>query len=530
MNQLILTRAEPQLAHTLLLIFLALFSARTSRGSELGTRMLASILSGIHRAIPFCDDSSSRDQSGELLAAQLDLLFRCAHAASFGTAVQALMVLSHATILTNAASERFYRALFTSILHVELPNSSKRALFLNVVFKAMIADTHDGRVAAFAKRLLQACAHSPPAFICGALLLLSEAAKRKPSLRALLTAPPPTAAAAAAATGGGADNGGEGHGYVWNKREPCHSGAELSRLWELTQLLSHYHPSVVHFATSVATGESISYDGDPLRDFGLMPFLDKFVFKNPKSARRKQQGGSIMQPASYAAAAHSDAHSELALSHRGAIANLLAKPETRVAAHEKFFHTYFSRKREADEKLHRGRQGKSGGANAASGLESGAADIDDGQESSDSSGDDGLGAEGEAFATRLANSLMRDNNDPDDDYDDGYDDLGDGEDAELEDEEDGEEDDDGEEEDEEDDDDDALLSGALFGDGDGGDKLGEKKQTQRQKKRERGGARFAEASAFAQILEEAADENEGVHPRLAAWEGGKQKQGKRRKR
>ena len=58
--------------------------------------------------------------------------------------------------------------------------------------------------------------------------------------------------------------------YDWSKREPLHCAAESSRLWELTQLLGHYHPSVVQFAASVSRGEPISYAGDPLRDFGLM--------------------------------------------------------------------------------------------------------------------------------------------------------------------------------------------------------------------------------------------------------------------
>ena len=35
-----------------------------------------------------------------------------------------------------------------------------------------------------------------------------------------------------------------------------------------------------------------------------------------------------------------------------------AETEAKVAAHERFFHTYFSRKREAEEKLHRGKPGR----------------------------------------------------------------------------------------------------------------------------------------------------------------------------
>ena len=29
-------------------------------------------------------------------------------------------------------------------------------------------------------------------------------------------------------------------------------------------------------------GESLSYSGDPLQDFTLIRFLDRFVYKNPK--------------------------------------------------------------------------------------------------------------------------------------------------------------------------------------------------------------------------------------------------------
>ena len=553
MNQLILTRAEPQLAHTLVLIFLALFSARTAQGAELGTRMLSSVLSGLHRAIPFCDDPATRAQTGELLSSQLTSLFRCAHAASFGTAVQALMVLSHATAFTQEASDRFYRALYASLLHPDLPNSSKQALLLNVVFKALKADESHARSCAFAKRLLQACAHAPPSFICGVLLLLSEVSRRKPALQALLTAPPggggggggggnpaedanglgggsddedgdEDAGSASKGGGGGSGGGGSGGGYDWNKREPLHCSADASRLWELRTLLGHYHPSVVQFATQVAKGEPVSYAGDPLRDFGLMPFLDKFVFKNPKSARRKQAGGSIMQPAAHAGGSGGGAGElDSALSNRGAVANLLNKPAAKVAAHERFFHTYFSRKREAEQKLHRGKPGKAMGA----GTESSVGDDDDGTEGFQ--GND-LDAEGEAFAQRLAKSLMRDA-DPDDDDDDS--DVDDDDDDEEGDDDDGEEgDDDGGEfddeipevdEDEDDEDEDDARALAALGD-EGAD---EDEKPKRRKKRDKSGPRFADAAAFAHILEEAADENEGVHPSLAKWESGERKKRKR---
>ena len=103
--------------------------------------------------------------------------------------------------------------------------------------------------------------------------------------------------------------------------------AEGSRLWELSLICTHYHPSVAQFARALSCGEPIVYDGDPLRDFGLMPFLDKFVFKNPKAPKRSERGGSIMQRAV-------TQKPEMAINQKAAVHNLLARPVGSVAAHE----------------------------------------------------------------------------------------------------------------------------------------------------------------------------------------------------
>ena len=38
----------------------------------------------------------------------------------------------------------------------------------------------------------------------------------------------------------------------------------------------------------------MQYQGDPLQDFTLMRFLDRFVYKNPKK-KQSDHGGSLMQ-------------------------------------------------------------------------------------------------------------------------------------------------------------------------------------------------------------------------------------------
>lgn len=59
-------------------------------------------------------------------------------------------------------------------------------MFLNLLYKSLKADIVLRRVKAFVKRLLQVSAEQNASFTCGALFLVSEVMKAKPSLRMLL--------------------------------------------------------------------------------------------------------------------------------------------------------------------------------------------------------------------------------------------------------------------------------------------------------------------------------------------------------
>jgi len=52
-----------------------------------------------------------------------------------------------------------------------------------------------------------------------------------------------------------------------------------------------------------AQGDYIEYRGDPLMDFALMRFLDRFVCKNPKQ-KISDHGGSLMQRTSVLVKGH----------------------------------------------------------------------------------------------------------------------------------------------------------------------------------------------------------------------------------
>eukprot|EP00964_Phaeocystis_antarctica_P063657 scaffold38216_cov23-Phaeocystis_antarctica.AAC.1 len=88
--------------------------------------MLSSLLSGIHRAVPYCD------APGELLLGQLHALFRCAHSTNLATTVQALMVLGHAAQFDSATSDRFYRTLTKVDEHDPNPNLNPHQAIVRV--------------------------------------------------------------------------------------------------------------------------------------------------------------------------------------------------------------------------------------------------------------------------------------------------------------------------------------------------------------------------------------------------------------
>ncbi len=73
-----------------------------------------------------------------------------------------------------ASADRFYRTLYESLLDPRLLTSSKQALYLNLLFRALRADLNVKRVQAFAKRLLQVVTMHQPSFTCGVLYLLRE--------------------------------------------------------------------------------------------------------------------------------------------------------------------------------------------------------------------------------------------------------------------------------------------------------------------------------------------------------------------
>ncbi|CDZ98031.1 CAATT-binding transcription factor/60S ribosomal subunit biogenesis protein [Phaffia rhodozyma] len=319
-------------------------------------KMIAAVLTGVNRAMPFAkiDDN--------LFERHMDTLFRITHSGAFNISIQALNLIFSVSSKKESVSDRFYRTLYESLLDPRLITSSKQAMYLNLLFKAVKKDPNAPRAAAFVKRTIQILSSHQPPFICGAFFLFGELFSAQPGLRRMLThpedddeeehfvdAPNPddeeekekkevgveeTQKAAASKKWGTA--------YDGLKRQPEYANAQGSCLWEIVPFLHHFHPSVALHASQLLNGEPITGSSD-LNLNTLVHFLDRFVYRNAKKAKPK--GASIMQPA-----AASD-KSGVVLMMKGPsaetevnTAEFWRQKEEDVPADQLFFHKFFNQK------------------------------------------------------------------------------------------------------------------------------------------------------------------------------------------
>ncbi|KAL7533174.1 hypothetical protein ACHAXR_005083 [Thalassiosira sp. AJA248-18] len=316
-------------------------SSKDSSSSGMKSRLLSALLTGVNRAHPYLPKKDAAMEQ------HIDALYRISHTAPPAAATQALMLLfqlavgsgdaeGESSTLTSSKDEsvtmrkdRFYRALYSKLLDGEMFSGRQLTLFFNLLYKAMKHDSSTERISAFAKRLLHRVLHQSSSIICGSLFLLSEIVKCHPELQ-----------------GDEVIKSSMSEEVMFDpaKREPraAFSGkVTLSRnLWELSLLSHHFHPSVSMF--TAGSGGDISYKGDPLKDFALTPFLDKFAFRNPKSldklSKQLKRGESIAERKS-------------GLS--GSTALPMNDPSYLEAKHvseeEKFFHQFFVERAKRDE-------------------------------------------------------------------------------------------------------------------------------------------------------------------------------------
>ncbi|KAF7717085.1 Uncharacterized protein PECH_004504 [Penicillium ucsense] len=320
-----------------------------AQDDEMREKLTSGVLTGVNRAYPFSDADSDR------LSKHIDTLFRITHSSNFNTSIQALLLIQQLTGTTQVASDRFYRTLYESLLDPRVATSSKQSLYLNLLFKALKNDLNVRRVKAFVKRLVQVLGMHQPAFICGVFYLIRELEKTFTGLQSLFDQPEDNESDGEEVFRDVPDEDDEPapapvvskpkqtNGYDPRKRDPEHSNADKTCLWELLPYLSHFHPSVSVNASNLLDHEVMSGKPD-MTIHTLTHFLDRFVYRTPK-ASASSRGASIMQPL-----AGGEAKDRLVEAGKSALQgqplnseNFWKKKADEVAAEDVFFHEYFNR-------------------------------------------------------------------------------------------------------------------------------------------------------------------------------------------
>ncbi|KAJ3051445.1 hypothetical protein HK097_007531, partial [Rhizophlyctis rosea] len=284
-------------------------------------KMMAALLTGVNRAFPFAKIAD------EVFEKHLNTLFTISHIGTFNISIQSLTLIHQVQSSTSSVSDRFYRALYETLLDTRLYTASKQALYLNLLYRSLKSDTSLKRSKALIKRIVQTCAHAQVPFVCAGLFLIGEIMKGRPGLFGMCTvaeddddeerfvdAPDEDEEEIMEAKPAMEDGAEEevvpqkenkvGHvevKYDGRKRDPTFANADRSCLWELSQFSSHYHPTVALYAHTLLSGHPIAPPShatnyDPLQNHTLSRFLDRFVFKNPKKVSTPYKGSSLMQP------------------------------------------------------------------------------------------------------------------------------------------------------------------------------------------------------------------------------------------
>ncbi|EPS42897.1 hypothetical protein H072_3144 [Dactylellina haptotyla CBS 200.50] len=384
LNQTILTRSDDHVANQLLNIYFSLFAdilggAKPQRKptkpseeklskkakkridqekkdaeleEESNSKLVSGVLTGVNRAFPF----ASIDD--DVFNKHLDTLFRITHGSNFNTSLQALTLIFQVSNNKQMVSDRFYRSLYESLVDPRLATSSKQAMYLNLLFRALKSDHKLVRVQAFVKRIVQTASMHQPPFICGVLYLLRELEGTFPTLKNILDKPIEDDSDEEVFRDVDDDrevsvpkpdeSKKETKEYDGKKRDPLYANADRSALWELIPFLSHFHPTVALYANSLYDNSQMPSKPD-LSLHTLTHFLDRFVYRNAKSAST-HKGSSIMQPLTGGdtrgmVLSTKTAGRGLAPVNSEAFSNM---KEEDVKEDEVFFHKFFTMRKQGD--------------------------------------------------------------------------------------------------------------------------------------------------------------------------------------
>ena len=150
LSEVIFSATDRPLANKLIQLYFGFFKACVKKG-DVNNKMMSVLLTGVSRAFPYSKLETS------LLEDNLQTFYKLIHFVNQNTSIQALLLIFNIIDVNQSGllTDRFYSVLYRHLLDIQLDTCSRKAMFLNLVYRAMKKDPILKRIKAFVKRLLQ---------------------------------------------------------------------------------------------------------------------------------------------------------------------------------------------------------------------------------------------------------------------------------------------------------------------------------------------------------------------------------------
>lgn len=324
-----------EMAKEVVELYLSFFKACVKTGA-IDSRLIGALLVGVNKSYPHVLSGIQPEQ--------IQTMYKIVHLAPFNISLQALLLIRQ---LEN--NDRYYSALYKKIFDERLTTTSHQAICIHLIYKSIWDDKCVERMVAFMKRIFQMCLFCPVPLVSGIFCMTSRLMKKhqgiigKSKFEEMKIENIPKLPFAILNNTSKIkeefeeeDKYFDAHSknvtdstevlqksswyhvkapqiikeveisqtpkereiknyYDYTARNPRFAGGEHAILAELIPLSRHYHPSVATFASRIISGKSIYYDGNPLADFTLLHFLDRFSFKNPKKPRQREENEELFR-------------------------------------------------------------------------------------------------------------------------------------------------------------------------------------------------------------------------------------------
>ena len=245
---------------------------------EINEKFLSLIVKRINIIFKYVKNNENQMQKiNEIIKEKINILFKLSHNKSLKLSIEILKLLyGIISSQDQIFKDRYYKSLYNLISNNSLSTSKHVKEGLKLIMISLMYDNNLNRISSFIKRLLEMSLVSEPSYIICILIIISQVIRNKNKLWKLIDK----------------EQTNVKKFYDSSKRDPQFANGENSFLNELQLLSIHYHPSVQRMSKFIIENynkEEISYNGDPLIDFSLVNFLEKFILKNPKIKKEKKK-------------------------------------------------------------------------------------------------------------------------------------------------------------------------------------------------------------------------------------------------